>query len=517
MKKILFILFLITALSCNSDNNTLIVSKLPETINLTGEVIEVPVPMLMPARIFYVDDKLVIVDMVGDSIFKVFQSDGKYLYSWGKKGHGPGEFIQIVDNSINVNKNLLEVLDYTQFVNIRIDRDSAEVIDKMTIPFSLEEINRVRKMNDSVYILESPYSSSNKYEYSIFNKNKGNSSGQFGKFPNSKTRFNTPLDRNMAFTKENTANYNGDEFAAFYTFFNRFKIYKYDGTLIKDIRIKDNESTYKYDPENRDKNRVFFYSPVCNEDFLYVLYQDKLQSEVESNLTELTPKLQIWDWQGNLKSMYQLDKPVTSICISPDGKMVYGVCISEMDKIYRYKIPLQAIATTKQAEFIHLENKLFTIEMFKDWKTVIPSPAGSGEEKNLYRRKDGLDNYFYAYSNRLTEKENANISVKIISDPLNGNITARDYFSGYEEPKVRDNINYKFEPYFINGMEILHTTSIFEANDPVIGKHLLKCAWWAFDYNGTVVEINFAAQDKFEEYIDDVFNIVSSIKMKSMD
>jgi len=80
MKKILFILCLITALSCNSDKNTVVVSKLPEKINLTGEVIEVPVQMLMPARIFYVDDKLVIVDMVGDSIFKVFQSDGKYLY-----------------------------------------------------------------------------------------------------------------------------------------------------------------------------------------------------------------------------------------------------------------------------------------------------------------------------------------------------------------------------------------------------------------------------------------------------
>jgi hypothetical protein len=67
-------------LSCNSDKNTVVVSKLPEKINLTGEVIEVPVQMLMPARIFYVDDKLVIVDMVGDSIFKVFQSDGIYFF-----------------------------------------------------------------------------------------------------------------------------------------------------------------------------------------------------------------------------------------------------------------------------------------------------------------------------------------------------------------------------------------------------------------------------------------------------
>ena len=47
-------------------------------------------------------------------------------------------------------------------------------------------------------------------------------------------------------------------------------------------------------------------------------------------------EIQVWDWNGNLKSRYRFNEPFSNFAISEDGIM-YAYNLYEGDAIYRYK------------------------------------------------------------------------------------------------------------------------------------------------------------------------------------
>lgn len=66
------------------------------------------------------DDRIFILDTKAKKIF-LFNINGEFIASIGKKGKGPGEFLSVNDYSLNRNKNTIEVLDSANNKILRFD------------------------------------------------------------------------------------------------------------------------------------------------------------------------------------------------------------------------------------------------------------------------------------------------------------------------------------------------------------------------------------------------------------
>ena len=120
---------------CNTKHNTTITIKnTSATDSLKGRTISVNEDLLMPIKVFAIDDKLVVFDRVNSGFFKVFKMpEMELLYSFGSKGRGPNEFPLIDPNSMKVAGNKICLLDGNTLKYLNVGNDKITVEQSKTI------------------------------------------------------------------------------------------------------------------------------------------------------------------------------------------------------------------------------------------------------------------------------------------------------------------------------------------------------------------------------------------------
>ena len=144
MKNIIYIPIIILATllfcQCNTKRNTKITIKnTAVTDTLTGRSVSVNEDLLMPVKVFAMDDKLVVFDRVNSDFFKVFKTpEMELLYSFGSKGRGPNEFSHIDPNSMKVVGNKIWVLCGIEWIiEFKFTSDEVNHVDEIiNIPIS---------------------------------------------------------------------------------------------------------------------------------------------------------------------------------------------------------------------------------------------------------------------------------------------------------------------------------------------------------------------------------------------
>ena len=340
MKNLIYIpIILVTLLfcQCNSKRNTTITIKNTTATNsLKGRSIKVSEDLLMPVKVFAIDDKLVVFDRVNSDFFKVFKiPEMELLYSFGSKGRGPNEFSHIDPNSMKVVGNKICLLDGNTLKYLNVGNDKITVEQSKTIVMGQAPTNRLLVLNDSIYISDI-LGDNLEHEFQRVNLNQRKIEKTFGDYPDEGIRLKNDIEKYQTYMKASASSPKGDKIISFYLNFNRFKILDNQGKLLKEVVIESNLPKYK--PKDPKSSVIYRSEPFATKDFVYVLAIEQVQNEVMSNISSFKPKLEIWNWEGELQAKYLLDKPIITFTISEENSKLYGTSIADPNKLYEFNL-----------------------------------------------------------------------------------------------------------------------------------------------------------------------------------
>lgn len=84
--------------------------------------------------------------------------------------------------------------------------------------------------------------------------------------------------------------------------------------------------------------RRYYSGCATTSDYLYALFSGRSWAESEAELRVSGEFVHVFDWEGELRAVLQLDRPVLGIEVLPTGKYLYGGSILDAS-IYRFPIP----------------------------------------------------------------------------------------------------------------------------------------------------------------------------------
>jgi hypothetical protein len=334
----LFLIIFSILQSCNNFNESDINIDLPNSLDIKGETIHLNTKLLNPSGMCESDDKLLIFDNVKTGLIKVYNlPDLTFNFSWGNKGKGPDEFMNINSDYFRTFNNKLELLDNGILKRLDLLDNTLITNSILRLPIMENPINRLQKINDSVYFADNIFTDGGN-EHIIMNIKKRIIIDKFGKYPKESSRIKENVQKFQVYRKSNISNPVLGKFVVFYTYFGRIKMYDANGKLIKSI-IMDDKEIEMVSLEKREQNKTYFALPYATNNYFYVLRINKNDDEIAKDINNFKPELLIWDWNGNLISRYKLDKPVTQYAISEKHQKLYGTFVLKDDELYVFDLP----------------------------------------------------------------------------------------------------------------------------------------------------------------------------------
>lgn len=293
-------------------------------------------------RMENIDDKyLVLVDPQDDKIFKVFnlpKLDFKYMV--GDEGRGPNEITSAASVSafLMPNSSGFEIYnpDTWEVQSYDLAEDGLEQTHtfKLSYEFQMENLNGLKKINNSLYIAESGLITGQapSYEFIALKPDYTKTQFTFGDYPKSNY---TGFERKNKFQSLYTVNTENKSIAAFRVSMNELFIYDGKGKLKSRVIIKDDESA-----NNSSSSEIMYrIGAISTNSFIYAIYfgaGEEQAAEIDENYKTI---IEVWDWNGNMISKIQLNKPVTDFAVSEKYNKLYGMSYFYPDTLYEYELP----------------------------------------------------------------------------------------------------------------------------------------------------------------------------------
>jgi hypothetical protein len=190
-------------------------------------------------------------------------------------------------------------------------------------------------LNNQLFICMADVSNHNDFEYVLVNvENKNNKA--FSRYPNWTNQGWVEEMKPFVYIKNTAVHPDGTKFASFYAFFKKWRIYDYYGNL--QMNISANIEPYQPNIVQDVNDRMVYYYgyPYTTKEYIYVLCKNSLYADHKKDFTEL----QVWNWEGVPKAIFQLDKKIDLFTISEKEKKIYALNKDEgnEDKIYVYSL-----------------------------------------------------------------------------------------------------------------------------------------------------------------------------------
>ena len=317
MKKKIYIISLFACVllfcTCQSQIDT----NFPEVINIVADRLSLNNDVYSPNKIFMVDDKVIIFERNAEKVFSVYRFPTfEYLYSFGEKGHGHNELLEI-DNSFSVQKGGFQLFEIqtNKIKKVTLNDKNAIIEDSYVIKSNRMGLNRFvfLKNNEYVYV-----SYVDEYEYCLYNK-KGQESF-FGEYPNHLLSNKNDEPKIFVFNKYTSGKPDGKMFVAFYIYIRMCRIYDNLGNL-------QHETLLNYPDKMNGTHEIAEYPkpPYVTDENIYIIHNAKEHHELE-----------VWNWEGELVSLYCLDKKLRTFFVSEN--ILYGLGVDSSDVVYKYQL-----------------------------------------------------------------------------------------------------------------------------------------------------------------------------------
>lgn len=317
MKQFLFFLSCI-GLSALYSCQSRVCSAIPEAMDLVADSIKIEHEVYAPNKMFVLGDKVVVYERGAKKYFSVFELPSfTFLYSCGEKGHSANELLSI-DNSFCASDNGFKLFEIgtNKVKEVVLHEQNATVEDVCKIKASTIGINRFTFLKDNAFVY---LSDNDDYEYCLLSADGKES--YFGEYPEGMLAENdSRTPRYIAYNKHTAGKPDGSKFAAFYAYIRMCRIYDDKGNLL-------HETLLAYPQNTIDGKNVIEYpeSPYVTDEYLYMLHR-----------TNGADELEVWNWDGELLSLYQLDRKLKTITVSDNT--LYGLNMERPNIVYKYDI-----------------------------------------------------------------------------------------------------------------------------------------------------------------------------------
>lgn len=338
MTKLIFILniALMALFSCTNETEKryVVLNELTNLKKLQAKEISVGVNLLMPIKTIILNDQLLVLERVSKEMFKVFDLNTlEYLYSFGNKGYGPDEFYFIHENSVRCLNDTLVLMDNFRVKKVNYSHAGTKI--SRTIPIKIEKqgVKNFTLLNDSIYLVDNLHNTSD--EFCLINLNSRKEILSFGEYPELPSQIISFEDKYL-FCKNISGSCNErNRICIFYLNMHRMKIFDYEGNLLKDVVIGNEEFS---DGMLDGTQKIYTGQIYTTSDYIYSLNINAKEEDLFSN-KNIRPLIEIWDWEGNLITAYQLDKEILSFAVNEEQGKIYATTLNEMNKIYEFEFP----------------------------------------------------------------------------------------------------------------------------------------------------------------------------------
>ena len=334
MKKYLYIYVILTSIvgfsGCQTGDIKTIVTKADRDVSIELNEISLERELAMPSRMFMVDNKLVILQHQGDTLFSVFPEplNGCFI-NCGLKGRGPDEFMGIDARSIVAHDGGFQCVDVggvlkkVSISNNRISVTSKEKIKTDNIPQNGILIH-------DGYVTINLNDKESEYLYYGFGKNEQESMKLVGEYPDWTADAGMPAA--FLYMKHLIGHPTANKFASFYSYFRRVRITDLDkGNMIDiDVQIPD-----KF-PEYSPNEKIIAYSsfPCVTRDGIFALCLNKITSDDKK-----MPEIHLWGWDGTLKRRITLNKPIDMFVVD-SNRHIYALDRQKPEYLYHSDLHL---------------------------------------------------------------------------------------------------------------------------------------------------------------------------------
>jgi len=317
----------------------------PNTIEATPIINLIGTPKLLygadmryPFRIRITDSSLYIMDLHGsEEYIHQFTYPGlKYVESFGKKGDGPGEFLDI-ENIRFDSQGQLWVLDANQK---KIIRKTSSGLRETELPEALIRTLDFALYNDSTFIVPDY---TGKYRYSLVNS-KGTIIKNSGQIPTTQHRSEAS---NIALAQawRSFIDYNPqNNILAMATQLGEvLEIYDVKNDSIIHIATGESgEPLFRNNGGMAIPNGIMGYSDVyVGKKNIYVLFWGYSFKDMQQGLikSEGGDNIQIFDLKGKPIQIIHLDHKITGFCINEKKQTVIGLDVNSNQPLLEYSLP----------------------------------------------------------------------------------------------------------------------------------------------------------------------------------
>ena len=84
--------------------------------------------------------------------------------------------------------------------------------------------------------------------------------------------------------------------------------------------------------------RNFYQGCTATKEFLFSLFSGRLDEEYERNRRSSGEFVHVFDWAGELRAVYRLDRDIHQIAVDQRGRTLFGASKVE-GAVFRYRLP----------------------------------------------------------------------------------------------------------------------------------------------------------------------------------
>ena len=313
---------------------------------LTGSVFSASTRFARLSEIVVAGERLWVADRQGSPFFHVLDTaSGMVIRSLGRKGEGPGEFIDVVAMSV-ADHATSSILAY-DWRELRLT-----VLDPTTLSSPEAEAIRIIQLNlppmQAIW-----YYAFGHGRILAFSREPTTGLGILdaeGR-PVGKQPYRYPGDSTIPARAWDEAvngagvciRPDGEGFAVPYPSAGRISLYDRDARLVGNVRAPyPTEERFAHDPARGGiahlPHRVYYGDCTFSDRELFALFNGHLRSRTHGHAAPGSRFVHVFDLEGNLRRVFELDRPPSSIAVNRTGTTLFTGSFEDA-MVYRYRIP----------------------------------------------------------------------------------------------------------------------------------------------------------------------------------
>lgn len=324
---------------------------------LRGKALTDTLALMLPVGIVLLDDRVVVQDAYGASTVRVFSGDGGLIASNGRRGAGPGEFVDPVDAFARAGRpGEFWVFDargarLTPFT--LAPQDGRVRLERASDPVRLDPglvVEAPRWLDDSTLVALDPMLAPGDRRFALFGVD-GVRRRSVGEPPPGSTKIR-PFIRQQAYGGKLAVHPREPLFVLASRFAGRMEVFGSDGVLRTRLAVPDAfepDFTPAPDGVNMKRGHEFrdgYVDVAVSPDRIYGLFSGLPDRKDGANYGRA---VHVFDWSGRLLGVLPLDGPAFRIAVDGMDRQLYALRHDPQPQLVRYDLPDLLHATAGSA------------------------------------------------------------------------------------------------------------------------------------------------------------------------